>query len=112
MDHLAGYLAVAIVVLAVLRMATGALTGLLLARILPPSGRGTGGHVLAGLSGGVIIPVLAEKIFGAPMRLINGAMAGNSGMALLIAYIIGFSALSAALGVWLYRNLRLARRSG
>ncbi len=111
MDHLAGYLIVAITVLAVLRMATGALTGFVLARILPPAGS-RGGHVLAGLAGGVVIPVLAEKIFGAPMSLINPAMGSTSGMVLLIAYIIGFSAVSAALGVWLYRNVRLTRRSG
>jgi hypothetical protein len=35
-------------------------------------------------------------------------MASGAGMAILIAYIIGFSAISAAIGVWLYRNIRLA----
>ncbi len=109
MDHLSGFLLFAITGLAVLRLTTGALTGWLLARVLAPFGT-RGGHVMAGMAGGVVVPVLMEKLVGAPMSLINNAMASNAGMALLIGYIVVFSALSAALFVWLYRNVRLARR--
>ena len=108
MEHLTGYLFWSILVLAVLRMGTGALTGLALARLLRPFGT-RGAHVLAGLAGGVIIPVFAEKLFGAPLTLINNSMASGAGMAVLLAYVIGFSAVSAAIGVWLYRNIRLTK---
>ncbi len=111
MDHLAGYLLWSILALAVLRLGTGALLGWLAARHLAPFGT-RGGHMLAGMAGAVIVPVLAEKIFGAPLSMINAAMASGSGMAVLIAYIIGFSAICAAGAIWLYRNIRLARREG
>ena len=111
MDHLAGYLFWSILVIAALRMGAGALTGWLMARLLKPFGS-MGGHIMAGLTGAVIIPVFTEKILGAPMTLINNGMASNAGMAILIAYIIGFSAASAAFGVWLYRNIRLSRPQG
>jgi len=111
MDHLAGYLFWSIIVLSVLRLGAGALMGWLAARFLAPFGT-RGGHMLAGMAGAVIVPVLVEKIFGAPLTLINAAMASGSGMVILIAYIIGFSAICAAGAIWLYRNFRLARREG
>ncbi len=109
MDHLIGYMFWSILILAILRMGTGVLVGWLMARLLPPSGT-RGGHILSALAGAVIIPVLAEKVFGAPIALINMGMKSNSGMAVLLGYIIGFSAISAMVTVWIYRNFRLARR--
>ncbi len=111
MDHLIGYMFWSILVLAVLRMGTGALVGWIAARRLPPCGT-PGGHVLSALAGAVVIPVFAEKIFGAPLSLINASMKSASGMALLIAYVVGFSLLGALVAVWIYRNFRLARRDG
>ncbi len=109
MDHLVGYLFWSIIALAALRLGAGALVGWLAARFLAPFGT-RGGHMLAGMAGAVIVPVLAEKIFGAPLSMINAAMASTSGMVLLIGYITGFSAICAAGAIWLYRNFRLARR--
>ncbi len=109
MDHLIGYMFWSILILAVLRMGTGLFVGWLMARFLSPSGT-RGGHVLSALAGAVIIPVFAERMFGAPIALINMGMRSYAGMTALLAYIIGFSAVSAAVAVWIYRNFRLAKR--
>jgi hypothetical protein len=106
MEHLAEVIVVGILILAILRLATGIVVGLLAAR-RPRPGRTRLGHVMAGIVGAVIIPVAVEAVIGTPVMLVSQLVKGWFYVLQLLAYIIAFSAAGAAVAVWIYRNVRL-----
>ncbi len=109
MDHIAGFLFLGIFLAGLVRLAASALSGWLMARFLRPRpGKTPFGHVMSALTGGALIPVLAERLFGPPMTLINAAAKDAGGRLLFFAYVAAFSMLCGALSAWLYRNIRLA----
>ena len=105
MEHLAEVLLLGILVLAVLRVGTGVVVGLLMSR-RRHADRTRLGHAVAGVVGAVGLPVAVETVIGAPVGLISRLVTGWTAVAEMLAYIIGFSAVGAIVAVALYRNVR------
>ena len=109
MDHIAGFIFLGILFAGLVRLAASMFSGWLMARFLRPrAGKTTAGHVLSALTGGALIPVIVERLYGPPMTLIDAAAKNLSGKLLFFAYVAAFSMICGAGAAWLYRNIRLA----